>query len=98
MSIDFTVVARERLSPTSATSFTAANIFPTQKRTIYVRIQALNGNIWYTTDGTVVTSLTGFLLPENSTVEIWEAKAISNFSCLDDGDGADLECKYMGRA
>ena len=96
--IDFTVVARERLSPTSATSFTAANILPTQKRTIYVRIQALNGNIWYTTDGTTVTSLTGFKLPENSVIEIWTAGAISNFSCIDDADGGDLECKYMGRA
>ena len=96
--IDFTVVARERLSPTTATGFTATNILPTQKRTIYVRIQALNGNIWYTTEGTTVTSLTGFMLPENSVIEIWTAGAISNFRCIDDGDGADLECKYMGRA
>lgn len=92
----YTVLNRERLSPTSSTGFTSTYINPTELRTLYVRIQALNGDIWYTTDGTTVTSSVGMKLPENSIVEIWGGAAISNFLCIDDGDGADLECKYMG--
>ena len=94
--VDFRVITRERISPTTATGFTATYIPPTQKRTIYVRIQALNGDIWYNTDGTTATSSAGLKLPENSVVEIWTEPAMRNFSCIDDGDGADLECKYMG--
>ncbi len=93
----YTVIERERLSPTSSTGFTAANISPTSPGTHYVRIQALNGDIWYTTDGTTPTSLAGNKLPENSTVEIWGGAAMRDFLCIDDGDGADLECKYMGQ-
>lgn len=91
----FTVLDRERLSPSSSTGFTAAYISPAEPRTIYVRIQALNGDIWYTTDGTTATSSVGMKLPEDSVVEIWEDAAITAFRCIDSGDGADLECKYM---
>ena len=92
----YTVINRERLSPTSSTGFTAAQIPPTAQQVEYVRIQALNGDIWYTTDGTTVTSSVGMKLPENSVIEIHGSQAMTDFLCIDDGDGADLECKYMG--
>ena len=95
----YAVIDRERLSPTSSTGFTAAQIPPTDGKlhVEYVRIQALNGDIWYTTDGTTVTSSVGMKLPENSVMEIHGIQAMTAFLCIDDGDGADLECKYMGQ-
>ena len=89
--------ARERLSPTSSTGFTSTNLPPTDRpQVLYVRIQSINGLIFYRTDGSAATNATGFKLPENSVVEIHGAEALNNFRCIDNADSAELECKYMG--
>ena len=96
MSLTYTVIARERLTPTASTPFTSTNIPGTQSRTAFVRIQALKGDIWIRTDGSDATAATGLKIPENSHGEIWPPK-LENFRCIDDGDNAELECVYMGR-
>ena len=90
-------IARERLSPASSTPFTSTNIPPTRLNVLYVRIQSINGIIFYRTDGSDADTATGFKLPENSVVEIHGGNAITNFRCIDNGDSAELECKYMGQ-
>ena len=92
----FSEIARERLTPSSTTGFTSTNIPTIKLNTEYVRIQSINGLIFYRTDGSDATTATGFKLPENSTVEIHGATAMTNFRCIDNGDSAELECKYMG--
>ncbi len=92
----FTEIARERLSPTTTTGFTSTNIFPDKPQTLYVRIQSIGGDIFFRTDGEDATTATGNKLPENSVVEIWGATAITGFRCIDTGDAAQVECKYMG--
>ena len=89
-------IARERLSPTTTTGFTSTNISPTKRNVLYVRIQSIGGDIFFRTDGEDATILTGNKLPENSTVEIHGAAAITGFRCIDCGDAAQVECKYMG--
>ena len=89
--------ARERLSPTSSTGFTASNLPPTNKPQVqYVAIQSIGGDIFFRTDGSAATILTGNKLTENSRVEIHGTEALTNFRCIDDGDSAQVECKYMG--
>ena len=90
-------ISRERLSPTASTPFTSTNISPTRLNVLYVRIQSIGGDIFFRTDGGDATILTGNRLPENSVVEIHGAKAINNFRCIDVGDAAQVECKYMGQ-
>jgi len=94
--LDYQEIARERLSPTTTTGFTSTNIPPTKAQTIYVRIQSIGGDIFFRTDGEDATTATGNKLPENSVVEIHGSKAITNFRCIDCGDAAQVECKYMG--
>jgi len=90
-------IARERLSPTTTTSFTSTNIPPSKPRVLYVSIQAIGGDVFFRTDGEDATILTGNKLPENSRVEIHGSKAMTNFRCIDCGDSAQVECKYMGQ-
>lgn len=91
-------IARERLTPTTSTGFTSTNILPSNPRTIYVCIQSIGGDIFFRTDGEDATILTGNKLPENSRVEIHGGTAITNFRCIDCGDAAEVECKYMGQS
>ena len=93
----YSEIARERLTPTTTTGFTSTNIPPTKNHVLYVRIQSIGGDIFYRTDGDDATTDTGNKLPENSVVEIHGAKAITNFRCIDCGDAAEVECKYMGQ-
>ena len=93
----YSEIARERLSPTTTTGFTSTNISPTRPHVFYVRIQSIGGDIFFRTDGEDATILTGNKLPENSVVEIHGAKAITDFRCIDVGDDAQVECKYMGQ-
>ncbi len=93
----YSEIARERLSPTTTTSFTSTNISPTRPHVLYVRIQSIGGDIFFRTDGEDATTATGNKLPENSVVEIHGGYAITNFRCIDVGDAAQVECKYMGQ-
>lgn len=92
----YTEIARERLSPTTSTEFTSTNIPPTKPRVLYVCIQSIGGSIFFRTDGKTATILTGNKLPESSRVEIHGYTAVRGFRCIDCGDSAQVECKYMG--
>lgn len=96
MSLEFRVIARERLTPTVSTGFTAANIPTTKPGTRFVRIQAIGGQIHYQEDGNAATTAAGNILPEESVVEIWGDDAMQNFRCIDAGGSEELECEYMG--
>ena len=90
-------IARERLSPTTTTGFTTTNIPPSKLHVLYVRIQSIGGDIFFRTDGEDATILTGNKPTENSSVEIHGGRAMTNFRCIDVGDAAQVECKYMGQ-
>ena len=96
--IGFKVLARERLTPTSATGFTASLIPPAEVDTAYVVIQVIAGNmINFCIDGTTATTLVGDILTKFSKVEVWGAQAMANFSCIDNGAACTVECLFMGR-
>ena len=97
MAFEAVVIARERLTPTTSTGFATTNIPLTKPQTEYVLIQALKGTIWIRQDGSTVTAATGIALPENSKVEVHGDQAMQDARFIDDGDGAELECIYMGR-
>lgn len=96
------VIGRERLTPSSAIGFTASFIGTpdgTQDPplTEFVLIQASGGLIYFTIDGTTATSANGLVLTNRSKVEVHGAKAIKDFSCIDNGGAEELECVFMGR-
>lgn len=92
------VKGRETISSvSSSTGFTAAEISPTKSRVDYVIIQAIDGDIRFTVDGTTPTSTLGLRLLEDAKVEVHGAQGITNFRCIDDDGTAKLECIFMGR-
>ena len=96
--MDLSVITRERLTPTSATGFTAANIPPTQTRTFCALIQVVAGNmINFRVDGSDATTSTGNLLTKYSKVEVWGGTALADFSCIDNGAACTVEVTYLGR-
>ncbi len=92
-----TFIARHRLSPTSSSAFDSTISSPSSGLVDFVVIQAIGGDIHLQDDGTDATTAAGFLLPENSKVEVHGSDSIANFRCIDDGDAAELECVAMGR-
>lgn len=96
--MNMVVIGRERLTPTSATGFTAGNIPPAEKDTAYVVIQVVAGSkINFCIDGTTATTSKGHILTLNSKVEVHGYAAMNNFSCIDNGAACTVECTYMGR-
>lgn len=96
--IGYKVLARGRLTPTSATGFTAANIPPIKLATEYVVIQVVIGDmINFCIDGTTATTSKGLALTGKSKVEVWGYEAMNDFSCIDNGAACTVECLYMGR-
>lgn len=93
----YTEIARERLAPTTTAGFDSDYIPPTKNHVLYVCIQAIGGDVFFRTDGDDATILTGNKLTENSRVEIHGSRAMTNFRCIDCGDAAEVECKYMGQ-
>ena len=98
MVIGHKILARERLTPTSAIGFTASLIPPTEVDTEYVIIQVVAGaKINMCIDGTTATISVGHILTLGSKVEVWGAQAMENFSCIDNGEACTVECLFMGR-
>jgi len=96
--IGFKVLDRERLTPTSATGFTASLIPPAEVDTEYVVIQVVAGNIInFCIDGTTATTSVGDLLTKYSKLEVWGYHAMKDFSCIDNGAACTVECTFMGR-
>ena len=94
----YAVIDRETISSVSSSvGFTSTYIPPTEPDTIYAIIQAVDGDIRFTVDGTTPTSSLGMRLTQDSSLEIWGGNAMKNFRCIDDGGTAKLEVIYMGR-
>jgi len=96
--IGYKVRNRETISSVStAVGFTSTYIPTTDVDTEYAIIQAIDGDIRFTIDGTTPTSSLGLRLLQDDSVEVWGAQALVNFLCIDDGGTAKLEVVYMGR-
>lgn len=92
----YDVVARETISDvSSAVGFTSNKLVA---RNSYAIIQAVDGDIRFTLDGTTPTASLGLRLTEDSSVEVWGQASMKDFKCIDDGGTAELEVLYMGRA
>ena len=92
----YNVSDRETISSVStAVGFTTSKLVAYLQ---YAFIQAIDGDIRFTVDGTTPTSSKGVRLTQDSSVEIWGTTAMSNFLCIDDGGTAKLEVIYMTRA
>ncbi len=91
----YKVKDRETISSvSSSTGFTAAKLTAGLQ---YAVIQAIDGNIRFTIDGTTPTTSLGLRLNQDDSVEVWGTAEMSNFRCIDDGGTATLEVVYMER-
>lgn len=89
----YKVKDRETISSvSSSTGFTAAKLTAGLH---YAFIQAIDGDVRFTIDGTTPTTDVGIILPKNATCEVWGTQAMSKFRCIDDGGTAKLEVIYM---
>ncbi len=90
----YSVSDRETISSVStAIGFTSGKLVA---KLHYARIQATDGNIRYTIDGTTPTSSIGLRLLQDASIEVWGTTALGDFLCIDDGGTAKLEVLYMG--
>ena len=96
--MEYGVIGRETIGTlTASIGFTAANIPPTQSRTRYAVIQAIDAAVRFCIDGTAPEAdTTGMRLTKDSKVEVWGGEAMENFRCIEDGTTAKLEVVYMG--
>jgi len=93
-----TVKGRETISSlSSSVGFTSTEISPSKDHVDYVIIQAINGDIRFTVEGTTPSATLGLRLLQDSKVEVHGVQGISDFRCIDDGGTAKLECVFMGR-
>ena len=96
----YSVSDRETIDDVSTgggVGFTTAKLAPTGYTIHYVIIQAIDDPVRFTIDDTApVADTTGLRLTKDSSVEVWGAKAMANFLCIDDGGTAKLEAVYMG--
>jgi len=93
----YSVSDRETISSVStAVGFTVAKLTPAGYILHYAVIQAIDGDVRFTIDGTTPTDSLGLRLREDASVEVWGGKAMADFLCIDDGGTAKLEVVYMG--
>jgi len=91
----YEVIDRETISSlTDSVGFTAAKLV---SRKVYAIIQAVDGNVRFTIDGTTPSTSLGLRLTQDSSVEVWGSDTMTNFRCIDDGGTAKLEVVYMGK-
>jgi len=96
----YKVIGRETIEDLEdAIGFTAANIPPTERRTIYAFIQAIGGDVRFCIDGTDPEDDLGVRLTQDSTVEIWGGEALRDFRVIEETNtgGRELEVIYFGR-
>ena len=92
----YRVSDRETISSVSgSTGFTSSKLVD---YLVYAFVQAIDGNVRFTIEGTTPTSSKGVRLIKDSSVEIWGGQAMTAFRCIDDGGTAKLEVIYMTRA
>lgn len=95
----YSVKGRETISSLAAAiGFTAAQIPPTSgKENIqYAIIQAIDGDVRFTIDGSTPSTSLGMKLLQDDSVEVWGYSALTKFRAIDDGGTAKLEVIYMG--
>lgn len=95
----YIVSDRETVSSvSSSTGFTSAKITSVTGYVIhYAVVQAIDGDVRFTIDGTApVADTTGVRLAQDDSVEVWGTGALVNFRAIDDGGTAKLEVVYMG--
>ena len=91
----YNVKDRETISSVSSSvGFTSGKL---TSSLIYAFIQAIDGDIRFTEDGTTPTSSLGVRLTQDSSVEIWGTTAMADFRCIDDGGTAKLEVIFYER-
>ncbi len=89
----YTISDRETISSlSSSVGFTSDKLVADL---VYALIQAIDGDIRFTTEGTAPTSSLGIRLLQDGSVEIWGRPAMDDFRCIDDGGTAKLEVIYM---
>ena len=93
---DYEVVGRETIPDVSSSvGFTSTEIPPTKSYVRYAIIQAIDGNIRFTLDGTTPTASLGLRLLQDASVEVWGYSVLIDFLCIDDSGTAKLEVVYM---
>ena len=91
----YNVKDRETISSVSgSTGFTSGKL---TANLIYAFIQAIDGDIRFTIDGSTPSTSLGIRLTQDTSTEIWGTEAMSDFLCIDDGGTAKLEVIYMER-
>lgn len=91
-------IGRETItSLVASVGFTATNIPPTQPKTLYAIVQAIDGDARFTIDGTTPTSSLGLRLLQDIPLEVWGEKSLNNFRAINDGGTAKLEVVYLGK-
>ncbi len=93
----YSVSDRETISDVSTSGGVGFTSTKLTAYLMYAFIQAIDGDIRFTIDSTAPTSSKGVRLLQDSSVEIWGSKAMTDFLCIDDGGSAKLEVIYMGR-
>ena len=92
----YNVSDRETISSVSSSvGFTSGKLIA---YLVYAVIQAIDGNIRFTIDGSTPSTSLGLRLLQDASVEVWGTTAMSKFRCIDDGGTAKLEVVYMTRA
>lgn len=90
----YVVVDRETISSVSSSvGFTSSKL---TVQVDYAKIQAIDGDIRITIDGSTPSTSLGFRLLQDAQVEVWGGDALRDFRCIDDGGTAKLEVIYMG--
>lgn len=92
----YSVSDRETISSVSSSvGFTSTKLVD---YLVYAIIQAIDGNIRFTIDGSTPSTSLGLRLLQDASVEVWGSQAMTDFRCIDDGGTAKLEVIYMTRA
>lgn len=95
----YTCVAFEQITDISgSTGLTAANIPPTNKRTVYALVQVTTSDCRFRLDGstTAPTDAIGHYLAQNGTIEVWGQKDLQGFRAIDVTASSKLEVHYFG--
>ena len=91
----YKVKDRETISSVSASvGFTSSKLTAFLQ---YAVIQAIDGDIRFTIDGSTPSTSLGLRLVQDASVEVWGTEDMTNFLCIDDGGTAKLEVVYMER-
>lgn len=94
----YKLIGREKITDLSvAVGFGAAYIPPTQKNTIFAQLQVQTSDMRYYTSGDTPDASNGWYLATNGIIEVWGARALRDFLCINDTATSAIEVRYYGR-